>query len=79
MATPPPTTAAPPTTMPATAPELRPAAAKPAGSDGNTVTEALVTMGAMGMSFLHSRSFRTTSAAWSGVRFSANCWSKASM
>ena len=46
---------------------------------GNTVTLALFTMGATGMSFLHSPSLFTTSAALSGVRFSANCWSKASM
>src|SRR5262245_10109282 len=72
-ATPPPTTAAAPATIAMVVPVARPAAAKPAGSDGKTVTEAFVTNGATGRSFLHSRSFATTSAGLSGVRLSVNC------
>jgi hypothetical protein len=76
-AMPPPATAAAPAPMATAVPVLMPATAKPAGSEGKTVTEAFVTKGATGRSFRHSPSLATTSAAVSGVRLSTNWRSEA--
>src|SRR5215831_18910952 len=62
--------------IPSTAPVPIPPATNPAGKAGNTATVALLRNGAIGTSFLHSRSERTTIGAYSCVRpeFSDLSW-----